>query len=229
MACPWADRLRLPWRRRRLGRHYQRRRGARTDCPQSPSSGSKAMTSGELGLLMPGEPEGPLPRLGPGPAGAGPADRLGAGPPAGRRRRSCGCCGVWSRRGPARFDFRRAAVTGGADALPEAVGCRQRQRLSDWFPGFQVGGELDRAPDQAADRLHSRIRLCRHAEACSRIWRDSSAPSLGWEGSGLPGPSAGDWRIRRACRPSQLRERRWCRHSHLICVERQRESQRLVC
>jgi hypothetical protein len=47
--CPWADRLRQPWRRRRLVHQCQRRLGALTDCLRSPSLGSKSKTAASWG------------------------------------------------------------------------------------------------------------------------------------------------------------------------------------
>ena len=90
--CPWADRRRQPWWRRSRVCHYQRRPAGRPDCLQSRRLGLEVDDIGELGLLIPGEPDGPLgpdPPPRPGAAGAGaageagPAGEEGTGPAAG--------------------------------------------------------------------------------------------------------------------------------------------------
>ena len=85
----WADRLRLPWRRRRLVRQCRRRPSAPTGCLQSLCLRLTVTTGASWGCLCPANPKAHrrpglarLAHLGAGPAGAagaGPAGAAGAG------------------------------------------------------------------------------------------------------------------------------------------------------
>ena len=101
----WADRLRLPWRRRRLVRQCRRRPSAPTGCLQSLCLRPTVMTGASWGCLCPANPKARRQAS----AGCGAGRRAGAGPEAERAR-------------PAARERRTVSRTG-------------RQPLTSWLAG----------------------------------------------------------------------------------------------